>query len=75
MTKKLIIGPAEWFIADADASGVVRLVREAMTNRTTVELGLYDGAGRAVTVFLNGATAASVVLALDPTPRPPSEMS
>jgi hypothetical protein len=74
MTKKLIIGQAEWFIADADADSVVRLVREAMTNRTTVELELYDAAGRAVTVFLNGAVAASVVLDLDRGPRP-SEMS
>lgn len=74
MTKKLIIGQAEWFIADADADAVSRLVRDAMTNRTSIELELYDAAGRAVTVFLNGAVATSVVLDLDRGPRP-SEMS
>ncbi|TDB99201.1 hypothetical protein E1091_07140 [Micromonospora fluostatini] len=76
MTKKLIIGQVEWFIADRDADSVVGLVRDAMTNRTSVELHLYDAAGRAVTVFLNGAVAASVVLDLDQGPRgEPSEMS
>lgn len=74
MTKKLIIGQAEWFIADADAAAVSRLVQDAMTNRTSVQLELYDAAGRAVTVFLNGAAAACVVLDLDRDPRP-SEMS
>lgn len=74
MTKKLIIGQAEWFIADAEADAVSRLVRDAMTNRTTVELRLYDAAGRPVTVFLNGAVTASVVLDLGLGPRP-SEMS
>ncbi|MFI6232723.1 hypothetical protein ACIBD9_04065 [Micromonospora sp. NPDC050784] len=74
MTKKLIIDQAEWFIADADAEAVSRLVREAMTNRTTVELKLYDSAGRAVTVFLNGAATATAVLHFNWGPRP-SEMS
>jgi hypothetical protein len=74
MTKKLIIGQAQWSVADADADAVGRLVREAMTNRTTVELPLYDAHGRAVTVFLNGAATASVVLDLGGGPRP-SEMS
>ena len=74
MAKKLIIGQQEWQIADADAEAVVRQVRDAMTNRTVVELPLADSTGRAVTVFLNGAAAASVVLDLDEGPRP-SEMS
>ncbi|MGA5301130.1 hypothetical protein ACPCHT_14450 [Nucisporomicrobium flavum] len=74
MAKKLIIGQQEWQIADADAEDVARQVRDAMLNRTTVELPLADASGRAVTVFLNGATASSVVLDLDQGPRP-SEMS
>jgi hypothetical protein len=74
MAKKLIIGQREWEIADADADAVARQVRDAMTNRTSVELPLADAAGRAVTVFLNGAAAPSVALDLDEGPRP-SEMS
>jgi hypothetical protein len=74
MAKKLIIGQAEWGIADADAQAVAQSVREAMTNHTSVELQLHDAAGRQVTVFLNGAVAPSVVLDLDQGPRP-SEMS
>ncbi|RSM64714.1 hypothetical protein DMB66_18885 [Actinoplanes sp. ATCC 53533] len=77
MTKKLIIGTQEWGIADADAEGVARLVRDAMTNGTSVELTLHDPAGDAgdtVTVFLNGAVTSSVVLDLNSGPRP-SQMS
>ncbi|UQU64286.1 hypothetical protein COUCH_35905 [Couchioplanes caeruleus] len=74
MAKKLIIGQQEWQIADADAEAVAGQVRDAMLNRTTVELPLADASGRAVTVFLNGATASGVVLDLDQGPRP-SEMS
>ena len=74
MTKKLTIGSQQWGIADQDADGVVRLVRDAMENRTTAELALYDPAGHAVIVFLNGATAPSVVLDLNEGPRP-SQMS
>ncbi|MEU4192770.1 hypothetical protein AB0E69_12785 [Kribbella sp. NPDC026611] len=74
LTKKLVIGEQQWGIADADADGIARLVRDAMTGRTTVELQLYDPAGHAVTVFLNGAAAASVVIDLTTGPRP-SEMS
>jgi hypothetical protein len=74
MAKKLIIGQQEWQIADEDAELVARQVRDAMINRTSVELPLTDAAGRAVTVFLNGAVTSSVVLDLDQGPRP-SEMS
>lgn len=74
MATKLIIGGVEWFIADADAGEVVRLVRNAMLNRESVELKLYDAAGRSVTVFLNGAATSTVVLDFDLKPRP-SEMS
>lgn len=74
MPKKLILGQQEWSIADSDAATVAEQVRAAMTGRTTVELQLADSTGRAVTVFLNGATAAGVVLDLDEGPRP-SEMS
>ncbi|MBL7258047.1 hypothetical protein [Paractinoplanes lichenicola] len=74
MTKKLIIGGQEWGIADADAEGVARLVRDAMLNGITVELTLYDAHENAVTVFLNGAATSSVVLDLDSGPRP-SQMS
>jgi len=74
MTKKLIIGQQQWGIADEDADGVVRLVRDAMTNGGKVELSVYDPAGHAVTVFLNGATTSSVVIDLNEGPRP-SQMS
>jgi hypothetical protein len=74
MTKKLIIDQQQWGIADEDADGIVRLVRDAMTNGTRAELSVYDPAGHAVTVFLNGATAASVVIDLNEGPRP-SQMS
>ncbi|GAA4256194.1 hypothetical protein [Dactylosporangium darangshiense] len=74
MAKKLIVGQSEWTISDEEAPGVAKLVREAMQSRTLVELPLLDGAGRAVTVFLNGAVAPTVVLDLDGVPRP-SEMA
>lgn len=74
MTKKLIIGQQEWSIADRDAEGVARLVRDAMTNGTSVELTLYNSGGDAVTVFLNGAVTPMVVLDLNDGPRP-SQMS
>jgi hypothetical protein len=74
MAKKIIIGQSEWTVADADAEAVARQVRAAMTNRTTVELQLADAQGRAVSVFVNGATVPSLVLDLDEGPRP-SEMS
>ena len=74
MAKKLTIGQAEWGIADADAQAVARLVREAMTNHTAIELPLLDASGRAVTVFLNGAATSIVILDLDGESRP-SEMS
>ena len=74
MTKKLIIGAQEWGIADRDAEGVARLVRQAMTEGTSVELTLYDTDGNAVTLFLNGAGTSSVVLDLNEGPRP-SQMS
>ena len=74
MGKKIIIGQSEWTIPNADAESIVRQVRDALTGRTTVELPLADAQGRAVTVFVNGATVPSVVLDLDEGPRP-SEMS
>jgi hypothetical protein len=70
MAKKLIVGQSEWAISDEEAPGVVKLVREAMQSRTLVELPLQDGAGRPVTVFLNGSVAPTVVLDLDGSPRP-----
>ncbi|GIF73002.1 hypothetical protein [Asanoa siamensis] len=74
MRKRLFIDGAEWYIPNANAEEVTRLVREAMTEGRTVELELDDASGRAVTVFLNGTTAASVVVDLGRDPRP-SEMS
>jgi hypothetical protein len=74
ITKKLVIGQHEFGIADADADGIARLVRDAMTEGTRVELQLYDRDGDAVTVFLNGAAAACVIIDLTKGPKP-SEMS
>ncbi|MDG4762877.1 hypothetical protein O7632_01915 [Solwaraspora sp. WMMD406] len=74
MTKKITIGQATWSVSDAEAPDVARQVREAMANRTSVELKLYDADARRVTVFLNGAATSTVVLDFDPGPRP-SEMS
>lgn len=74
MAKKIIIGQSEWTIKDAEAEAVVRELREALTKGTTVELPLVDAKGRAVSLFVNGATVPSLVLDLDEGPRP-SEMS
>ena len=74
MAKKIIIGQSEWTIKDADAEAVVGKLRDALTQRVTVELPLADADGRAVSVFVNGATVPSLVLDLDEGPRP-SEMS
>jgi hypothetical protein len=74
MTKKLIIGQQQWGIADEDAEGVVRLVKDAMTSGSRVELSVYDPAGHAVTVYLNGAATPYAVVDLNEGPRP-SQMS
>ncbi|MEO6703212.1 MAG: hypothetical protein ABI140_17455, partial [Jatrophihabitantaceae bacterium] len=76
LTKKLVIGQQEWWIADADSDAVVKEVATAMSNRTTVELQLHNSSGHIVAVYLNGATAPSVALDLLSGGGPrPSEMS
>jgi 2-polyprenyl-6-methoxyphenol hydroxylase-like FAD-dependent oxidoreductase len=74
MDKKLIIDQSEWSVADEDAVAVAGAVQEAMANRTTIALNLYDKERRPVTVYLNGAAAASVVFDPHGEPRP-SQMS
>ena len=76
LTKKLVIGQQQWWIADADTDDVVKKVGSAMSDRTTVELSLHNSTGHTVAVYLNGATAPSVALDLlgGGGPRP-SEMS
>ncbi|MFY1634758.1 hypothetical protein ACN27F_16020 [Solwaraspora sp. WMMB335] len=72
--KRVIIGQSEWAIAEADVDSVVSLVKSALAEGTVAELPLQDGAGRAVTVFVNGKASTTVVLDLDRDPRP-SEIS
>jgi hypothetical protein len=74
MTKKLVVGPQEWWIADATAPDVIARVKAVMSDRTSDSFQLYNAAGHAVTVYLNGATTSSVALDLIGGPRP-SEMS
>ncbi|MEV0005826.1 hypothetical protein AB0H28_26575 [Micromonospora sp. NPDC050980] len=74
MDKKLIINQFEWSVADEDALAVAEAVEQAMVNRTTVQLRLYDKERRPVTVYLNGAAAAFVVFDPHGDPRP-SQMS
>ncbi|MEU8071013.1 MULTISPECIES: hypothetical protein [unclassified Micromonospora] len=74
MDKKLIIGQSEWSVADEDAQDVSHAVEDAMVNRTTVQLRLYNKERRPVTVYLNGATTAFVVFDPHGDPRP-SQMS
>ena len=72
--KRVIIGQSEWAIDDKDVESVAGKINAAMQNGTVAELVLLDGAGRPVTVYLNGKAAVSVVVDLDTDPRP-SEIS
>ena len=68
--KRVIIGQHEWGIHDSDVADVTAKIKEAMENRSVVELALLDGADRQVTVYLNGTVALSVVVDLDLGPKP-----
>ncbi|GAA1629595.1 hypothetical protein ACFQY4_44260 [Catellatospora bangladeshensis] len=72
--KRVIIGQAEFGIPENQVREVAAQVKSAMENGETATLQLLDGAGREVTVYLNGKAAALVVVDLDPGPRP-SEIS
>lgn len=72
--KRIIVGQSEWAIADEHVVSVVDQIKAAMTDGTVAQLELLDGAGREVTVYLNGRAAESVVVDLDRGPRP-SEIS
>jgi hypothetical protein len=75
VTKRLVIGRQQWGITDEDAKQVAEDVREAMMTGTRAELVLLDpDHEHRVTVYLNGAVAASVEIDLLKGPRP-SEMS
>lgn len=68
--KRVIVGGSEWAIDEQDLDGVVTQIRTAMAEGTVAELSLLDGAGRSVTVYLNGKVAETVVVDLDRGPRP-----
>lgn len=72
--KRVIIGQSEWAVDERDVQTVVEQIKAALENGTVAELALLDGAGRPVTVYLNGRTAVTVVVDLDRDPRP-SEIS
>jgi|GEM_PF-5137528 len=75
ITKRLVIGPQQWGIADENALELANKIKEAMLNGTSAELAVLDPhGGHSVTVFLNGAAAVSVEVDLLKGPRP-SEMS
>lgn len=74
LTKKLVIEQQEWWIADDSAPDVIDRVKAVMSDRTSDSFELYNDAGHAVTVYLNGAAVSSVALDLVGGPRP-SEMS
>lgn len=74
-TKRLVIGQQQWGIPDDRAEQVAESVQTAMTSGTQVQLVLRDPAlDHDVTVYLNGAAAASVEVDLLKGPRP-TEMS
>lgn len=72
--KRIIIGQNEWGVADNEVDAVATEISAAMRNGTVATLQLLNGADRPVTVYLNGKTAAAVVLDLDTDPKP-SEIS
>jgi hypothetical protein len=67
--KYLIVGESTWEI-DRDVEKVVGQVREALANRTVADVEVLDGAGRVVSVLVNGAAAPAVVIDLGAGPRP-----
>ncbi len=68
--KRVIIGQSEWGIDDKKVTDVVAQIKAAMQNGTVAELALTDGAGRPVTVYLNGKAAQAVAVDLDTGPKP-----
>lgn len=72
--KRVIIGQAEWGIHESDAEAVTGQIKAALEEDKVVALELLDGAGRQVTVYLNGKAAQSVAVDLNKGPRP-SEIS
>jgi len=72
--KRIVVGQSEWAIDERDVETVVEQVKAALENGTTAELVLLDGAGRPVTVYVNGKVVETVVVDLDRDPRP-SEIS
>lgn len=72
--KRIIIGQSEWAVDERDLENVLAGIKSALENGSVVELPLLDGAGRPVTVYLNGKAAVTVVVDLNLDPRP-SEIS
>ncbi|WBB80608.1 hypothetical protein O7606_04245 [Micromonospora sp. WMMD882] len=72
--KRVIIGQSEWGVDERDVDTVVEQIKTALAEGAVAELVLLDGAGRPVTVYLNGRAAVTVVVDLDRDPRP-SEIS
>jgi len=68
--KRVIVGQSEWAIDEQDVESVVDQIKSALDKGAVAELPLLDGAGRAVTVYLNGKVVESVVVDLDRGPRP-----
>jgi hypothetical protein len=68
--KRVTVGGTEYGIDNTAVDTVVDQVKSAMENGAVATLPLLDGAGRPVTVYLNGKVTATVVVDLDGDPRP-----
>jgi hypothetical protein len=67
---KVIVGQAEWAIADTGEEVVRNQIRTAMAEGAVAELVLYDSDKRPVTVYLNCRIIETIVVDTDSGPRP-----
>ena len=68
--KRVTVGGVEYGLANDAVDTVVDQVRSAMEAGSVGTLPLLNGAGHAVTVYVNGKVIDTVVVDLDGDPRP-----
>jgi hypothetical protein len=68
--KRVTIDGIAYGLENKEVDTVVEQVRTAMESRTVAALPLLDGDDRPVTVYVNGAVVASVMVDLDGDGRP-----